>query len=92
MTFVLSQKINDYTGNALRVLQHYQEQVDNAKILPNQKDTDSPMEAKLLDWIKQSKFYQKNSEFLEITTQFNIGKYLKSLNPNCRIPNFRCDF
>lgn len=92
ITFMLSQKIEDFTGNALLILNHYREQLDLAKKLPSAKETESPMEKKLLSWIQQSSFYQKNQSKLEITAQFKVSDYIKALDPTYKHPNYRCDF
>lgn len=92
ITFILSQKIEDFTGNALLILNHYQEQLELAKKLPSEDETESPMEKKLLNWIKQSSFYQKNQSNLEITAQFKVSDYIKALDPTYKHPNYRCDF
>jgi len=60
--------------------------------LPEISELDSPMEVKVLQWIKQSDFYQQNSKNIELKAQFEIGKYLKKLDPRYNHPNYRTDF
>ena len=92
ITFLLSQKIESFSGNANLILMHYKEQLAQAKKLPDVSETESPMEKKLLEWIKQTSFYQKNSSHIEIQAQFDVGQYIKTLDPNYSHPNYRCDF
>lgn len=92
ITFVLSQEISDFSGNALLILNHYKEQLDLAKKVPEADQTESPMERKLLGWITKSSFYQKNQNNLEITAQFKVGDYIKALDPTYKHPKYRCDF
>ena len=55
-------------------------------------DPDSPMEAKLLNCLKQTKFYQEHASALEVIPQFPIGKYLRQLDPTYSHPDYRVDF
>ena len=50
------------------------------------------MEAKVLDWVQKTAFYQSNIEQLELIPQFPVGKYLKQLDPSYHHPAFRADF
>ena len=92
MTFLISQEITDFTGNGLMILNHYKEQLALAKELPQSSETESPMEAKLLNWITQTSFYQKHNSEIEIKAQFDVSSYIKTLDPNYKHPNYRCDF
>lgn len=93
MHFVLSKPVSEYTGSVVRVLSHYQKVLAD-KSAPEQKDTDqaSPMEGKVLDWIKKTPFYRKNRARIELRAQFQVGEYLRQLNPNYHHPNWRVDF
>ncbi len=92
MTFLISQEITDFSGNGLMILNHYKEQLALAKELPQSSETESPMEAKLLRWITQTSFYQRHSSKIEIKAQFDVSSYIKTLDPNYKHPNYRCDF
>ena len=92
MTFLISQEITDFSGNGLMILNHYKEQLALAKELPQSSETESPMEAKLLRWITQTSFYQRHISEIEIKAQFDVGSYIKTLDPNYKHPNYRCDF
>ena len=50
------------------------------------------MEAKVLDWIQKTAFFQNNAEDIELQTQFPIGNYLRQLDPTYQHPGYRCDF
>ncbi|MDB9885178.1 AAA domain-containing protein [Gammaproteobacteria bacterium] len=90
--FVLSKSLKDYKGNAQRILNHYWSEVEHANKTPEISELDSPMEIKLLNWIKDSTFYKENVEKLEIQAQFKAGEYLKALDPTYSHPNYRTDF
>tara|TARA_B100001248_G_C27398994_1_gene468244 strand:+ start:5124 stop:9290 length:4167 start_codon:yes stop_codon:yes gene_type:complete len=92
MTFLLSQNIESFNGNGKMILNHYKDQLNKAKDIPDASNTESPMEKKLLHWITQTSFYQKYSQYIEIQAQFDVSKYIKSLDPSYDHPNYRCDF
>ena len=74
IVFVLSMDRDEYTGNVQRILNHYSQELEAAKKLPSESETESPMEAKLLHWISSSKFYQANKSSLNLISQFDVGK------------------
>jgi hypothetical protein len=91
--FVLSKPIEEYSGSARTVLQHYRRILDDkCKADPDGTDPKSPMERKLLGWLEASQFYQKNREDIELRTQFRIGDYLHQLDPTYHHPKYRTDF
>ena len=94
IVLVTSKPIADYGGNTFRILSHYEQQIVNANKLPSADEVDpaSPMEAKVLEWIKQTGFYANNSEYIELKAQFQVGKYLKELDTSYNHPDYRCDF
>ena len=55
-------------------------------------DPNSPMEAKVLEWFYQTPFYQANMEAIEVFPQFELGAYLKQLDPLYQHPSWRVDF
>jgi hypothetical protein len=91
--FVLSKPINEYKGSIQRVLSHYDE-ILNERFVPQSGDTDphSPMEAKILDYLTKTQFYQLHEQQLELVAQFSVGAYLKQLDPTYQHPAYRCDF
>ena len=92
IVFVLSKDIKDYKGNAQKILNHYWNQIENANKTPEISELDSPMEIKLLNWIKETKFFKENADKVEIQAQFKAGEYLKALDPSYSHPNYRTDF
>lgn len=92
IVLVISKPIENFKGNARMILNHYKQEVVNAHNLPEQDELDSPMEIKLLEWIKQTKFYSNNAEKIEIQAQFEVGKYLRELDPRYNHPDYRTDF
>jgi len=93
MLFVVSKPIEGFQGAIGAALRHYQAILnDRSKQGADATDPRSPMESKVLDWIRQSAFYRKNQSEIEITPQFPIGQYLKQLDPSYKHPAYRCDF
>ena len=94
IVLVTSKPVADYGGNAFRILSHYEQQIVNANKLPSadEVDSSSPMEAKVLGWIQQTSFYANNTENIELKAQFEVGKYLKELDPSYNHPAYRSDF
>lgn len=94
MHFVLSKPIEEFSGAIGQALRHYSAELRNAGKLPENTDVDSrsPMEAKVLEWIKNTAFFQKNSDGIELKAQFPIGDYLKQLDPRYDHPAYRVDF
>lgn len=91
--FVLSKPVTAFGGSIGRVLSHYH-QVLNDRTLPEGMDTDpaSPMEKKLLDWIKKTPFFLKNRKRIDLQAQFKVGEYLRQLDPTYHHPAWRADF
>ncbi|MCS5596724.1 MAG: AAA domain-containing protein [Alphaproteobacteria bacterium] len=94
MHFVLSKPIEDFSGSIGTALKHYRSALENAKQEPTADDVDqnSPMEKRVLEWIKDTPFYQKNANRLELHAQFPVGEYLKQLDHTYEHPRYRCDF
>jgi len=94
MVFVLSKKPNDFNkeiGNAIRFIHNI---YSSEEKLPSksQLDPKSPMEAKVLDWFKQTPFYLENKDKIEVKSQFPIGEYFKQLYMEYNHPKFVVDF
>jgi ssDNA-binding Zn-finger/Zn-ribbon topoisomerase 1 len=94
MHFVLSKPLEEFKGAIGQALRHYSAILRDACQLPDTTDVDrrSPMEAKVLEWIKNTAFFQKNSDGIELKAQFPIGEYLKQLDPRYDHPAYRVDF
>jgi hypothetical protein len=94
MHFVHSKPLDEFTGTIQKALYHYQNKLKNAKSLPGLDDIDpnSPMEAKVLNWIQHTEFYTQNSEWIDVKAQFPIGEYLKQLDPFYDHPSYKTDF
>jgi len=92
--FIMSKPLENYKGTVREVLRHYERELANAKALPtiDQVDANSPMEAKVLQWLRSTAFYVENASQLEIVPQFPIGDYLKQLDPFYEHPSYRVDF
>ena len=92
--FVMSKNLEEYRGTVREVLRHYQKELETSKALPSvdEVDANSPMEAQVLHWLRQTPFYQKYHERLEVVPQFPIGDYLKQLDPFYEHPRYRVDF
>lgn len=92
--FVHSKPLNEFRGSIGQALNHYANILENANRIPSAEDTDqsSPMEAKVLEWFRQTKFYQSNIDAIDVFAQFEIGTYLKQLDPTYEHPKWRVDF
>tara|TARA_B100000700_G_C15060712_1_gene865552 strand:- start:1592 stop:6208 length:4617 start_codon:yes stop_codon:yes gene_type:complete len=92
IVLVISKPFTEMKGNARTILAHYNREIENAKQLPDLTELESPMERKVLEWIKQSKFYRDHADKIELTAQFQIGDYLKTLDQTYNHPSYRTDF
>ena len=94
MHFIISKPIETFKGAIGQALRHYSVVLRDACQLPDTTDVDgrSPMEAKVLEWIKNTAFFQNNSNGIELKAQFPIGDYLKQLDPFYDHPAYRVDF
>ena len=94
MHFVLSKPVKDFNyeiGNALRFIHNI---YDAEEKLPKKSELDpsSPMEAKVLDWFKNTPFYLENKKDIELKAQFPIGETFKQLYADYNHPKFVSDF
>jgi very-short-patch-repair endonuclease len=94
MNFVLSKPIDQFKGSIREALQHYQTVLEEGRRLPESADVDpsSPMEHKLLEWVKNTKFLQLHSSAIDLRAQFPVGEYLKQLDRYYSHPKYRVDF
>jgi len=86
--FVHSKPLHEYRGSIGQALHHYANVLSNAAPLPEAQDVDpsSPMEAKVLDWLHKTAFYQENMDDIDVFAQFEVGTYLKQLDPTYQHP------
>jgi ssDNA-binding Zn-finger/Zn-ribbon topoisomerase 1/very-short-patch-repair endonuclease len=55
-------------------------------------DPQSGREAAVLDWFYQTRFWREEKARIKFTPQFELGKYLKQLDPEYTDPAYRVDF
>lgn len=87
-----SQDIGLYKGALAQALHHYQRVLERKTPTVSDTDPNSPMEAKVLQWLQQSEFVQGQPDEVEIIPQFPIGDYLRQLDPTYEHPAWRVDF
>jgi very-short-patch-repair endonuclease len=94
MRFVISKPIEEFRGAIGEALLHYQQVIANAKLEKNvtEVDSNSGMEPKILNWFYQTSFWKDNKDRIELNPQFEIGKYLKQLDPTYHHPAYKVDF
>jgi hypothetical protein len=94
LVFILSKPREEYHGSIRQALNHYANVLQSASALPSAEDVDphSPMEKELLEWLKATGFVTSNSGNLEIIPQFELGAYLKSLDPSYNHAAYKVDF
>ncbi|MCA9466374.1 MAG: hypothetical protein KC643_13160 [Nitrospira sp.] len=94
MHFILSKPVEDFKGSIGVALLHFRNELEENKKLPEAQDTDpnSPMEPKVLEWLKNTYFVQNNKSSIEIRAQFPIGEYLKQIDRSYEHPKYRTDF
>ena len=94
MHFFLSKREEEFKGAIGGALLHFKEELEEGRRLPEAQDTDpaSPMEPKVLEWIKSTNFFQENQSSIELKAQFRIGEYLKQLDRTYNHPQYRTDF
>src|SRR5260370_35809367 len=65
--FVLSKPIEEFSGSARTALQHFKRILDEKnKAEPSETDPKSPMESKLLHWLKATPFFQGKRDSIEL--------------------------
>ena len=93
MIFVLSKPAEEFKGTIGQALMHFNRFLTE-KVLAQDADTDpnSPMEKKLLGWLKATQFFQQESDSIELIAQFPVGDYLRQLDPMYKHPGYKTDF
>jgi AAA domain len=94
MHFALSKGLDEYTGSIGEALRHYRNVLDEARRERSVREVDkkSGMEPAVLNRFYQTQFWQQNKPNLELIPQFELGKYLKQLDPAYNHPLYRVDF
>ena len=91
-----SMPIEKYRGAIGQALLHYKRELERGYESPTTNDTDrkSPMEMHVLSWLQQTEFYRKlySAERIDLHAQFELGAYLKQLDPTYNHPLYRVDF
>ena len=94
IVFVHSKETDQYSSALKTALLHYRNELDRAKLLPTADDVDksSPMERKVVHWLSQVPLIRELGSACEVHAQFELGKYLKQLDPSYNHPEYRVDF
>lgn len=94
VVFVLSKPIQDFAGSIRQALLHYQYTLQEARkeCEVSEVDSNSPMESEVMNWFYQTRFWRQEKDRISFIPQFEIGKYLKQLDPQYRDPEYRVDF
>ena len=92
--FVLSKSLDKFSGSIGEALRHYSFELEEAKRERTVAETDqsSKMEPEVLNWFYQTEFWLKNKNKINFVPQFEIGKYLKQLDPTYSHPFYKVDF
>jgi hypothetical protein len=94
IVFVHSKPIDEYSSALRTALVHYRSELERAKAMPTEDDVDqaSPMEKKVLHWLSQVPLLRELGPACEIVAGFELGNYLKQLDPTYNHPKYRIDF
>jgi hypothetical protein len=92
--FVLSKPLDKFAGSIGEALRHYAFEIEEAKDERSIAETDanSKMEPEVLNWFYQTAFWENNRQRVTFIPQFEIGKYLKQLDPTYTHPMYKVDF
>ncbi len=93
MVFVMSKPPEEFKGTIAKALLHYQRVLNDRSVAAEQ-DTDaaSPMEKRVLGWLKATPFMQNEAERIELIAQFPVGDYLRQLDPTYKHAAYKVDF
>lgn len=94
IVFVHSKPLDEYASAMRTALLHYRRELDRAQEMPTEDKVDSasPMESKVLAWLGQVPLIRDMGKDCEVQAQFELGKYLRQLDPSYRHPDYRVDF
>lgn len=92
--FVMSKEpdtVQHETGRVLKSFKQLLETQDLSQVI-KKTDSRSKMEPIVVNMIQQTRFYQERRNNIELIPQFDIGRYIKQLDPLAKIPDYRTDF
>jgi hypothetical protein len=93
MIFILSKRPEEFVGTLGQALLHYQRILNDRSVSDvSEVDPSSPMEAKVLHWIQQTRFMQDERDRIELIAQFPVGDYLRQMDPSYKHPRYKVDF
>jgi len=89
-----SKPLSEFTGSIGQSLNHYLSYLSRASAAPDPSETDpnSPMEKKVLGWLIATPIAEELGSNFEIDAQFEIGNYLRQLDPTYEHPSYKVDF
>lgn len=89
-----SKPINDMQGGIQIALSHYRGVLEKGRKRPeaDEVDPNSPMELQVLNWLREVPLLDELGERVEIDAQFELGAYLRQLDPSYKHPNYKVDF
>ena len=89
-----SKPFSEFQGGIQVALMHYQGIVERGRRGPEAHEVDptSPMELKVLNWLREIPLVEELGERIEIDAGFELGAYLRQLDPTYRHPNYKVDF
>lgn len=94
MYFVLSKDVSKFNGEIGVALNFYKNYLETALKEKSTELTDSksPQESLIMKYFYETDFWKENSDEIEFMPQFQLGKYLKQLDPNYNHPLYCVDF
>ncbi len=89
-----SKPIEEFKGAISDALLHFRDTLNSTRATPTSDDVDpkSPMEARVLGWLQQVPVLDELGDQIEVDAQFELGSYLKQLDPTYDHPNYKVDF
>ena len=89
-----SKPIEEFRGSISIALKHFQNTLSKTLSGPTADDVDpaSPMEARVLGWLQQVPVLDELGDQVEVDAQFELGAYLRQLDPSYNHPNYKVDF
>ena len=89
-----SKPIEDMQGGIQIALSHYRRVLEKGRKGPeaDEVDPNSPMELQVLNWLREVPLLDELGERVEIDAQFELGSYLRQLDPSYTHPNYKVDF
>ena len=92
IVFVLSKPIDEFSGEIRKTLNHFWEErennLKNSMFLSNIENSDYD----ILKLLSQTDFYHEHKDVLKVIPNFDLGSYLKQLDPYYNHPEFKQDF